>query len=42
MNLLAETKARIVSKVLVQQGAEMPNVFSVVSPGMIRIRPKQK
>jgi len=40
--LLPETKARIVSKVLAQQGIEMPNAFSVISPGMVRIRPKQK
>lgn len=40
--LLPETKARIVSKVIAQRGLEMPHAFSVISPGMVRIRPEQK
>jgi hypothetical protein len=36
---LPQTKARIVSKVIAERVAEMPNAFSVISPGMVRIRP---
>jgi uncharacterized protein (DUF433 family) len=28
-----------VSKVLAERAAEMPNAFSVISPGMVRMRP---
>jgi len=38
--LSLETKAKIVSKVLADRAGEMPNAFSVISPGMVRIRPK--
>ncbi len=31
-----------VSKVLAERAAEMPNAFSVISPGMVRIRPSVK
>ena len=40
--LLPQTKARIVSKVLAERAAEMPNAFSGISPGMVRIRPSVK
>jgi predicted nuclease of predicted toxin-antitoxin system len=34
-------KARVVSKVIADRAPEMPNAFSVISPGMVRIRQKQ-
>ena len=40
--LLPETKARIVSKILAERAAEMPDAFSVISPGMVRIRPGKR
>jgi len=40
--LLPETKARIVAKVLAERATEMPNAFSVISPGMVRIRPSRE
>ncbi|MGH7493147.1 MAG: DUF5615 family PIN-like protein [bacterium] len=39
--LSPEAKARIVSKALVERAVEMHNAFSVISPGMVRIRSKQ-
>jgi len=40
--LLLETKARIVSEVLAERATEMSDAFSVISPGMVRIRSKLK
>jgi predicted nuclease of predicted toxin-antitoxin system len=40
--LLPETKARIVSKVLAERASEMPDAFTVISPGLVRIRSKTK
>lgn len=39
--LSSQTKALVVSTAIAERGNEMPNAFSVISPGMIRIRPKQ-
>ncbi len=39
--LLPETKARIVSRVVTERQGEIPNAFSVISPGMVRIRSAQ-
>ncbi len=36
------TKARFVSTVIIERAAEMPSAFSVISPGLVRIRSKQK
>ena len=36
--LPSAAKARIVSEVVAQHGAEMKNAFTVVSPGLVRIR----
>lgn len=42
MNLLAdESKAEIVADVLRDRAAELPQAFSVISPGMVRIRRKR-
>jgi predicted nuclease of predicted toxin-antitoxin system len=40
--LSAQTKAGIVSNVFAERSSEMPDAFSVISPGMVRIRHKQK
>jgi predicted nuclease of predicted toxin-antitoxin system len=40
--LSPQTKARLVSKVLAERAAEMPDAFSVISPGMVRTRRKQE
>ncbi|MCI0698254.1 DUF5615 family PIN-like protein [candidate division KSB1 bacterium] len=40
--LSPQTKARIVSKIIAERGTEMPDGFSVISPGMVRIRRKQE
>ncbi|MDZ7261597.1 MAG: DUF5615 family PIN-like protein [candidate division KSB1 bacterium] len=40
--LSSPNKARIVSKVLAERAAEMPDAFSGISPGMVRIRHKQE
>lgn len=37
-----QTKAAIVSKVLAARLNEMPGAFSVISPGIVRIRSKKK
>ncbi len=39
--LQPETKAAIVATVFRDHTAEMQNAFTVISPGMVRIRPKQ-
>ena len=39
--LSSQTKALVVSRAIAERANEMPNAFSVISPGMIRIRPKQ-
>lgn len=39
--LSPETKAEIVAGVLRDRAAELPQVFSVISPGMVRIRRKR-
>ncbi len=36
--LLPQTKAQIVSRVFAERAGEMPNAFSVISPGIVRIR----
>jgi predicted nuclease of predicted toxin-antitoxin system len=36
--LASSSKARIVSQAILQHGSEMPGAFSVISPGMVRIR----
>lgn len=41
MGLASLTKARVVSKVFEEHGKEMPNAFTVVSPGVLRIRKAQ-
>lgn len=38
--LSAERKAEVVSQVLRDRGTELPQTFSVISPGRVRIRPK--
>ena len=38
--LSAETKAGIVSAALREHGAELLHAFTVISPGMVRIRPR--
>ncbi|MGH7598275.1 MAG: DUF5615 family PIN-like protein [bacterium] len=40
--LSPQTKARFVSKVIAERAVEMPDAFSVISPGTVRIRPKLK
>ena len=40
--LSPQTKAVTVSKVLTERASEMSNAFSVISPGMVRIRLKRK
>ena len=39
--LSSETKAEIVADVLRDRAAELPQAFSVISPGMVRIRRKR-
>ncbi len=39
--LAPQTKADLVVRAFDEHAAEMANAFSVVSPGMVRIRPKQ-
>ncbi len=41
MGFASLTKAATVSKVLEEHGAEMPNAFTVISPGVLRIRKPQ-
>ena len=36
--LPSTSKARIVSQAVLQHGSELPNAFTVISPGMVRIR----
>jgi len=36
--LAPQTKAQIVSRVFAERAAEMPSAFSVISPGIVRIR----
>lgn len=38
--LLPETKAKIVSVVVRDREAELPGAFTVISPGIVRIRPR--
>ena len=38
--LSPQTKAQIISKVLGEPAVEMPDTFTVVSPGLVRIRHK--
>lgn len=38
--LLPETKATIVARAIRDHGAELLHAFSVITPGMIRIRPR--
>ena len=40
LGLSPERKAEIVSKVIESQSADLPNAFSVISPGRVRIRQK--
>jgi predicted nuclease of predicted toxin-antitoxin system len=37
--LSPESKARVVSGVIRERGGEIPGAFTVISPGMVRIRP---
>lgn len=39
--LAPETRAEIVADVLRERAAELPQAFSVISPGMVRIRRKR-
>jgi len=41
MGLASLTRANLVSKVLEEHGEEMPNAFTVVAPGALRIRKSQ-
>lgn len=41
VGLSSETKAEIVVDVLRERAAELPQAFSVISPGMVRIRRKR-
>lgn len=38
--LSPQTKAQIVSKVIGERAVEMPDAFTVISPGLVRIRHK--
>lgn len=38
MELNSRTKAKLVSKVFEEHGDEMPDAFTVISPGILRIR----
>ncbi len=41
MGLSSLTKANLVSKVFEEHGEEMPNAFTVIAPGVLRIRKSQ-